>query len=245
MSANNDSAVVELRQYTLHPDARETLIELFDREFVESQEAWRARVIGQFSDLDRPDRFVWLRGFADMPARKQALTDFYGGPVWKAHRDAANATMIDSDDVLLLRPAWPGAGFALDPGTRPAPGSASSSEARVIARIYAFDAPVDPVFVEWFRGEVVSLFGELGAPTVAVLVTEDAENNFPALPVREGEHVLVWFSRFDTQAAFERFITALTHSRRWNDDLLPDLQRRLRGKPPQLQLVPTARSLLR
>jgi hypothetical protein len=245
VSMNDDSTVVELRDYTLHHGARETLIELFDREFVETQEASGARVIGQFRDLDRPDRFVWLRSFADMSARKQALTEFYGGPVWKAHRDAANATMIDSDNVLLLRPAWLGAGFDSGQGTRPAPGSTTSSEARVIARIYAFDAPVDPDFVECFRREVVPLFGELGAPTVAALVTEDAENNFPALPVREGEHVLVWFSRFDTQAAFERFITALTHSRRWTEELLPVLQRRLHGKPPQLRLAPTARSLLR
>ena len=57
--------------------------------------------------------FVWLRGFDGMEARKDALTAFYDGPVWAAHRDAANATMIDSDDVLLLKPAWPGAGFDL------------------------------------------------------------------------------------------------------------------------------------
>ena len=39
-------------------------------------------VIGQFRDLDNPDSFVWLRGFADMEARKRALTGFYSGPVW-------------------------------------------------------------------------------------------------------------------------------------------------------------------
>jgi hypothetical protein len=39
-----------------------------------------------------------------MPDRATALTAFYGGPAWKAHREAANATMIDSDNVLLLRP---------------------------------------------------------------------------------------------------------------------------------------------
>ena len=33
------SPIVELRQYTLHPGQRDTLIDLFDREFVESQEA--------------------------------------------------------------------------------------------------------------------------------------------------------------------------------------------------------------
>jgi hypothetical protein len=34
------------------------------------------RVIGQFTDLDRADRFVWLRGFADMAARRAGLESF-------------------------------------------------------------------------------------------------------------------------------------------------------------------------
>src|SRR5882672_7456480 len=97
--------IVELRQYTLHPGKRDVLIDLFDREFVESQEALGMKVIGQFRDLDDPNRFVWLRGFRGMPSRAQVLKDFYGGPVWKAHREAASATMIDSDNVLLLHPA--------------------------------------------------------------------------------------------------------------------------------------------
>jgi hypothetical protein len=245
MSEDSMINVVELRDYTLHPGAREILVELFDREFVEAQEACGARVIGQFRDLDRPDHFVWLRGFSDMSARKQALTDFYGGPVWQAHRAAANATMIDSDNVYLLRPAWPGAGFDTEQGTRPAPGNATSSETRVIARVYAFDGPVEPAFVEWFQREVVSLFDELGARTIATLVTEGAENNFPALPVRAGEQVLAWFSRFESQGAFERFLAAVEGSARWGEELLPVLKRRLRGKPPLLRLAPTARSLLR
>jgi hypothetical protein len=103
--------IVELRQYTLHPGQRDVLIELFEREFVESQEALGIKIIGQFRDLDNPNRFVWLRGFRDMPSRAQALKDFYGGPVWKAHREAANATMIDSDNVLLLHPATPNFGI--------------------------------------------------------------------------------------------------------------------------------------
>ncbi|MGH2474717.1 MAG: NIPSNAP family protein, partial [Candidatus Limnocylindrales bacterium] len=73
--------VVELRQYTLHAGQRDVLVELFDREFVESQEAVGMELIGQFRDLDRPDRFVWLRGFPDMERRRRALEAFYGGPV--------------------------------------------------------------------------------------------------------------------------------------------------------------------
>jgi len=240
-----ECAVFELRQYTLHPRARETLIELFEREFVDSQEDCGASVVGTFRDLDDPDRFVWLRGFADMPARRQALADFYGGPVWKAHRDAANATMIDSDDVLLLRPAWAGSGFDLDPCLRPAHGRDEAAQSLVIARIYPFDAPVRADFIDWFRRRAMPLFETLGAQTVAALATEEATNDFTALPVREGEHVFAWFAHFGGHAAYARFFEAVTHARRWNDELLPELQRRVGGKPPLLRLAPTARSLLR
>src|SRR5829696_10445852 len=111
--------VVELRQYTLHPGQRDVLIDLFDREFVETQEAVGMAILGQFYDLDDPDRFVWLRGFNDMPGLAQSLHAFYSGPVWKTHRDAANATMIDSDNVLLLRRPHPTSGFSFKDGHRP------------------------------------------------------------------------------------------------------------------------------
>jgi hypothetical protein len=58
-------AVVELRQYTLKPGQRDVLIDLFDRHFIESQEADGMTIVGQFRDRRRPDRFVWIRGFAD------------------------------------------------------------------------------------------------------------------------------------------------------------------------------------
>jgi hypothetical protein len=73
--------IVELRQYTLVPGGREELISLFEREFIETQEATGIIVIGQFRDLNNPDRFVWLRGFNDMKVRLPALVFFeiFGG----------------------------------------------------------------------------------------------------------------------------------------------------------------------
>lgn len=97
--------MIELRQYTLHPGRRDELIELFERELVETQEATGMTIIGTFRDLDDRDRFVWLRGFRDMPTRKKALTAFYGGPVWAEHGPQANATMVDSTNARLLHPA--------------------------------------------------------------------------------------------------------------------------------------------
>jgi hypothetical protein len=64
-------ALIELRQYTLHPGQRETLIELFEREFITPQQDAGMTLLGQFRDLDDADRFVWLRGFASMPQRAQ------------------------------------------------------------------------------------------------------------------------------------------------------------------------------
>ena len=107
--------VVELRRYTLKRGARETLVELFDRELIESQEALGMSILGTFRDLEDPDQFVWIRGFDDLASRAPALQVFYSGPVWKEHSAAANATMVDVDNVLLLRPADRRAAEALLP----------------------------------------------------------------------------------------------------------------------------------
>ncbi|MFC7615942.1 NIPSNAP family protein [Actinokineospora soli] len=104
----------ELRQYTLHPGGFPVLADLFDRVFTDGLEACGMRVDGQFADLDDPDRFVWIRSFPDLDSRTDALTAFYvDSDTWRDNRAAANATMIDSDDVLLLQPA-PGWGDLRD-----------------------------------------------------------------------------------------------------------------------------------
>jgi hypothetical protein len=235
--------IVELRQYTLHPGQRDVLIELFDREFVESQEALGMKVIGQFRDLDDPNRFVWLRGFRDMPSRAQALKDFYGGPVWKAHREAANATMIDSDNVLLLCPVQPTSGFSFGNKGRPPVGAKEARSELVVATIYYFDAPVDAAFVQFFEKSVKPVVANAGASVLVNFVTEHSENTFPALPVREGENVFVWFARFNDAAAYERHIAALTRSTLWRDEISKELSRHLKREPETLKLSPTTRSL--
>ncbi|WP_305788747.1 NIPSNAP family protein [Symbioplanes lichenis] len=176
--------IVELRQYALHPGRREDLITLFDREFVESQEALGMTVLGQFRDVRRPDAFVWLRGFPDLPARAEALAAFYGGPVWAEHKAEANATMAAFDDVLLLSPVTPLPAGARDTG---------EPSSRLVATIHLAAEP-------W------TTFPEPDAPVLAAFTTLYAENNFPALPIREGVHAYVWLTRFDTQAGAEKFL---------------------------------------
>jgi len=233
--------IVELRQYTLHPNQRDVLVSLFEREFLETQEAAGIRVLGQFRDLDAPERFVWLRGFPDMTQRRDALARFYDGPAWRAHRDAANATMVDSDDVLLLRPVAPGAGFALDLA---APFESRDDGGLVVATLYAFDAPVDMDFLEFFAADLQPAVAAAGARVIASFSTEYARNTFPRLTVREGEHVFAWFARFEDMAAYARYREALIGAPGWRA-LAVSLARRLQGPPQVLRLAPSSRSRLR
>jgi hypothetical protein len=237
--------VVELRQYTLHSGKRDVLIDLFDREFIEPQEAVGITVIGQFRDLDRSDHFVWLRGFPDMTSRAKALTDFYSGPVWKAHREAANATMIDSDNVLLLRPALPTSGFLLENMKRPPIESDEVPKSHVIATIYYFERPVAPDFLKFFEHTLKPVAISSGATISAYFVTENSENTFPALPVRAGENVFVWFSTFQDSAAYENYVSGLSQSEQWRSEVSGRLARYLDRAAEVLMLSPTARSQLR
>nr|WP_192246307.1 NIPSNAP family protein [Mesorhizobium silamurunense] len=238
------SPVVELRQYTLKPGRRETLVPLFDRQFIESQEATGMTVIGQFRDLDRPDMFVWLRGFENMEARKNALTAFYGGPVWAEHRDAANATMIDSDDVLLLKPAWQGAGFNLSGLKRPAASEAENKSRNghldgiVEIQNHHLRPGMEADFARGYLAEAVPQLTANGVRLLGAFVSEHAENTFPRLPVRAGENVFIGVTGFDDEAAYARYSAALAAS---HETTQAD-----RTKPAEtLRLTPTARSLLR
>jgi hypothetical protein len=230
--------VVELRQYVLRPGQREVLVELFDREFVESQEALGMRLVGQFRDLDRPDRFVWVRGFRDMETRLAGLTAFYSGPVWKAHSRAANATMVDVDDVLLLRPAAPGDGF-------PASGPRRRDQPRSLVTVTVYpvsSAGAEEDLLAFLHEQVDPVLAAAGRQPLTELRTETAANTFPALPVREGEHVVVRFARYASEAEHAAYAE---RARAACGGIEPSLRDRLAGPVQRLRLQPTPRSRLR
>jgi hypothetical protein len=241
-TAQDCCAVVELRQYIVYPGQRDVLISLFDKEFIEPQESAGIRIVGQFRDANDPYRFTWVRGFAGMEARKQALGDFYGGAVWTAHRSQANATLYDNDDVLLLRQASPGSGFKSGARSRTAEGAGGGL---VVANLYYFANEVPREFIARFDTELMPLFQRSGARVTGRFVSEKSKNTFERLPVRENVNVFAWFARFDDRRTYDDYLARLAQDARWRDRLFGELYKSLLRPPETLMLTPTARSLLR
>lgn len=236
-------AVVDLRQYTLHPGQRDKLIEVFDEAFVEGQEDRGMHICGQFRDLDDPDRFVWLRGFTDLAARVEALNGFYYGPVWKARGQEANVTMKDSDNALLLTPIELGPGYPALGSPRPALGATEIPRSVIAGAVY-HRGSADDGFAEFFNDQIVPVLTGTGAVLTATFETLAAENNFPALPLRD-ETVLAWFATFPNDAAYDEHRRQLAASPTWQREVLPEIVCRSVAAPQQLRLRPTARSQFR
>jgi quinol monooxygenase YgiN len=236
--------VFELRQYTLHPGQRDLLVNEFDDNFVEGQEAEGMRIIGQYRDLDDPDRFVWLRSFSDMEARQAALTKFYSGPIWKAHGRAAAGTMVDSDNVLLLRPLRPDTAFAASKLALPPPGTRAPGKGVLVASIVYVERNTPTEFGAFFAQELQPRWERQGAPITAQMVSEHSPNTYPSLPVRERENVFVWFSMIADQTAVQEHRTALAASIEWRQ-AVGKLTQWTHHRIETLHLEPTARSRLR
>jgi NIPSNAP len=227
-----DCPVVELRRYTLHAGRLLDLLAVFERHLIEPQEQAGMTVGATFADEDDPDSFTWLRGFAGHDARVRALEAFYGGPVWARHRDAANATMIDSDDVLLLRPTHP----AHPPAAAVPRGEADEDPLRermlVGTHVVADDADA---LEHWFTTAAIPALEHVLGARVAAWRTDPTPNAFPRLPVRD-DRVLAWLAVFADGDARTDAAARLSTA-----DVGRELERRTR-RSRVFRLAPTPRS---
>jgi hypothetical protein len=215
---DESTRIVELRQYTLKPGGRDPLCDLFERHFISAQEERGARILGYFRDLDDPDRFVWLRGFPNMPSRKAALEAFYSCEVWRTHRDAVNELIVDSDDVLLLRPVVRRS-------------AALNGGGVLAARIWSLPTSIPCNIAELLADEAAAMLEERELEVAATYVTEPRKNNFPALPVREGENVVVVLAPFEREDALAAQLDTFERSPARLVDVMTESPQTLRLAP--------------
>jgi hypothetical protein len=176
--------IIDLRDYTTAPGARDLLIERCEDLLFVEQERLGASFPGVFCDAEAPDRFVWLRAMPDLAARQRILTAFYSdGALWRAQRAEVNAWLVDSANVLLVRPASAWAAPATSP-----------SVVAMCSRLGP--APLTDRAGAELRADVAAAIRAAGGRPLVTLATDPAENNYPRHPIREGVHGLVWFASF-------------------------------------------------
>lgn len=230
----------ELRNYQTRPGKRDELIAMFETIFQDAYAAAGTIVAGSFCNLDDPDRFVWIRAFADGPSRGEALTHFYSSKAWLSNRDACNATLMDASDSLVLNRIAGALPLGAD---RHPPQGSPLPPSRILIAVYRFRSGTETAFLESFERTLRPRLALLGAAPDALLVSHEGKNFFPRQSVRN-DVVLVSVTRFADAPALHQF-----SARVGNDAGVQEALRLLRpflmGDPALLRLSPTSRSLMR
>jgi hypothetical protein len=234
----NDFQVIEVRRYTIKDGAREQFAKYFESYFPEAFEQLGAIAFGQFFERDKPAGFTWLRGFRNMDARAVVNSAFYYGPLWKEHRLTLNNLMVDSDNVMLMRPLSRERAIPVLPAVDPV--LESAAQGVVVAQVFALRPDSADAFAK--RAEAAfAAYRSAGIREAGVLVTLDAPNNFPQLPVRTDGTYLVWLGVAPDQKAVDGRFSALA------TEMAATLGATgmLRGTPELIVLNPAPRSRLR
>lgn len=232
--------VIELRNYVLQPGRRDDFIRHFEEHFLLSQRETGMHVLGQFTVVDQPDRFLWIRGFADIAARRRGLDDFYDGAFWQARRAATNAMLLDHEDVHLLRPLDAierlTDGLSLEDRASEPPGVAPPDTGLVLADFHRAAGRLDHL-VHAFENDLRPALAERGHQLLGHFVAELAPNDYPRLKVMQDPTLLVVLTAYRDAAHLARL------SAEW--DRRAPLKPLSTGEVVTLRLRPTARSLVR
>jgi hypothetical protein len=234
-----DFRAIEFRRYIIHADQRERFATYFESYFPEAFQQIGAIAAGAFFERKNPTGFTWIRGFHTIEDRAIANAAFYYGSVWKEHRKTLNDLITDSDNVMLLRPLSPERGVtilqAVDPVTE-----TDGAHGVVVAQIFAVKSDNVDAFVKEAE-PTFARYRATGAREAGVLVTLDAANNFPQLPVRTDGPFLVWLGILRDDQMLDRDFMPIAEG----DTRALLATGFLRGTPELVILDPTRRSRMR
>lgn len=223
-AAQTDTPIVELLSQRFPTGDRDRMVALFERQVADVQEALGVSVVGSFTVVGQPDRFIWMRGFSDMAARRTVLGLPNSGAGWPLRPDPQIALPAPGDEVHLVRAVTPQSGVS---GLRRLPRIGETVAAQPYTLVIS-----EVRYQEWIGS--FHLWSRLflrkaGADPLASFATLEQFNDLPSVPVSQDRTMHV----------------ALIAGAVPLPPLPRELRDRLRGEPEVLTLLPTARSRLR
>jgi hypothetical protein len=231
--------VLEFRRYTIKEGEREHFAQYFDAYFPEALQQLGTIVAGDFFERKNSSGFTWIRGFHTLEDRAVVNAQFYAGSVWTDHKKTMNDLIVDSDNVMLLRPLSPERGIPILPAVDPIV-EANGVQGIVVAQIFAVKADSVEAFAKAAEPTFAS-YRAAGVREAGVLVTLDVPNNYPQLPIRTDGPFLVWLGVLKDKQMLENEFNRLA------ERSLQSLSATglIKGAPESVVLDPTRRSRLR
>lgn len=199
---NQNINVLELRNYLLKPNMADEFNSYFNKHFVKPMTELSGYTLGQFQIKGVNDKFVWLRGFTDMSTRVKFLNDFYINSLsWKEFGSGANAMMINSDNVYLLRPLTKGKNAAEQSETING-NFLQTDKGITVIDFYICNSTLDKT-IDLFNTSYLPFLKTLNIEDISLWVSEMTENDFPRLPVFQDKNLLVTISNYKNEKEYQ------------------------------------------
>jgi hypothetical protein len=240
LNVNQNIKVIELRNYLVRRGRRDEFINLFEENFVQSQNLLGGYILGQYRVKGADDNFFWIRGFKDMPARNKFLNDFYfGSPAWKQHKSEANSMLLNNDNVYLLKP------LNLKEGSNDAEFSFNTNwfgqeKGVVVIDFYTSNTKRDKL-IDFVKKKYAAILNASKIETASFWTSETTPNDFTGLPVFQDKNLLVQITFYKDE--FEYQTKLKNADSKMNDELRSEMADLVTIKNT-LIIYPTEKSFL-
>ena len=202
LAANQNIKVIELRNYFVRHGRRDEFINLFEENFVESQNILGGYILGQYRVQGADDNFFWIRGFRDMTARFKYLNDFYfGSPSWKQHKAEANSMLLNNDNVYLLQPLnIKGDSNEAEPQFNT--NWFGQEKGIAVVDFYISNTKL-PKLAEFVKKKYAAILNASKIENTSFWTSETTPNDFTGLPVFQDKNLLVQITFYKNELEYQ------------------------------------------
>lgn len=207
--------VIEIRNYLLKPGTRDNYINVFDTLLIDTLNARKNYVLGQCTVKGENDHFAWIRGFDDMPSRKDALESFFGTQHWAKVQSEPGKYLVGCSNVYLLKPLAI-AGGIMDSSSAFDANWFGKPKGISVVDYYVANGMRDKL-LDFVRTKYDSIVHAAGVKDISYWISETMPNNFPGLPVFQDKNLLVSITFFKDEPAYNAALKKIDAN--MNDEL--------------------------